>query len=337
MEQQRTIWTVIVTVVVAVLVVVSIMAFQSIKDEESPVINPIGDTVPQDYNANEALEADLSNLPSIKEGHYALWALDADSNPLLVWQFRIDSQGFIVDLKDMPQSSIVVTPGVDLTTMASFVVSIEKGDIVAAKPSDSIILSTAKKTKNTFNLQFPFDFSDASGSYILATPTNGANTQETSGIWFTKIENNKELVSLNLPTSPSGFIYQAWVLYQSKPLNVGRFNNPTGKDSFSNYSGPRAFPPFPGEDFLTNAPANQDIKFPLDLADGQALVTVNLEPVTNSGNETASALNADPTGEDIFALTLLQSQIPLGLEPKQSTQLNNVFKAPAGIIKVLTR
>ncbi|GEM_PF-2397832 len=336
MEQQRTIWTVIVTVVVAVLVVVSIMAFQSIKDEDT-VINPIGDVVPEEYNPNEALEADLSSLPPIKEGHYALWAIDADNNPLLVWQFRINSQGFVVDLADLPQSSIVVTPGLDLTTMQSFLVSIEKGDVAVSEPSASVILSTAKKTNNNFTLQFPHDFSEASGSFILATPTNGANTQETSGIWFVKIEDNRDIVALNLPASPEGWVYQGWVLYQSKPLNIGRFKTPEGKDSFSNYSGPRAFPAFPGEDFLTNAPANLDVELPLNLADGQALVQIALEPVVNSEAGSSNGINSDPTGDDLFALNILQSQVPQNIEPKGSVELQNVFNPPLGSIKILTR
>jgi len=337
MEQQRTIWTVIVTVVVAVLVVVSIMAFQSVKEGGNKVIDPIGDIVPQDYEPNEALEADLSSLPAIKEGHYALWAVDSGNNPLLIWQFRIDSQGFIVDLNNLPQSSVVVTPGVDLTTMQSFFVSLEKGDIIASEPSSSVILSTTKKTKNSHALAFPHDFSAVGGSYILATPTNGANTQETAGVWFVNVENDTDLASLNLPASPAGWVYQGWVLYQSKPLNIGRFNNVAGKDSFSNFSGPRSFPAFPGEDFLTNAPANLNLKFPLNLADGQGLVMVTLEPVVAVGSDLTSPSGADPTGEDIFALTLLQSQIPKDLEARVSTSLNNVFKSPTGSIKVLTR
>ena len=43
------------------------------------------------------------------------------------------------------------------------------------------------------------DFTGATGSYILATPTNGADTDENSGIWFLSLASGNPAEGLDLP------------------------------------------------------------------------------------------------------------------------------------------
>lgn len=56
------------------------------------------------------------------------------------------------------------------------------------------------------------NFSSTSGSYILATPTDGAMTNENSGIWFLDLSSGSPSVGLSLPTLPPGWKYEGWAV-----------------------------------------------------------------------------------------------------------------------------
>ncbi|MDO8471974.1 MAG: hypothetical protein Q7S64_02400, partial [bacterium] len=210
-----------------------------------------------------------------------------------------------------------------------YLFTVETGDAEPAQPSDTIILNGNVAKGNTWALSFPIDLTKATGSYLLATPTNGPSTNETSGIWFLKIAgNSQQQASLNLPVAPAGWVYEGFITNNSLNLTSGRFTSPAEKDSFSNYSGPRAYPPFPGEDYLTNAPVDQNVTFPLNLADGQTRVTIGLEPGT---------LAKDPTGDNRFGLTLLTATIADGATDHTDYPLKVEAERPSAVLKVLTK
>lgn len=329
MEQQRTIWTVIITVVVAVLVVVSVMAYQSNRNNATPVIEPVPNVEAQDYASKEAVTVDYRQLPTITTGAYALWELKANDQFILLRQFRLDSKGFVTDLNGRPLNNTIVLPGNDFSQAKSYLVTIENGDQEPTKPSATIILNGTVAKGNVWPLTFPIDLTKVSGSYLLATPTNGPATNETSGIWFLKIAGNShEQASLNLPVAPAGWVYEGWVTTDNANLTTGRFTNPAEKDGFSNYSGPRAYPPFPGEDFLTNAPTDQSVIFPLNLADGQSKVTIGLEPGT---------VNNDATGTNRFGLSLLSATIANGAIDHTDYAFKVETERPSATVKVLTK
>lgn len=329
MEQQRTIWTVIITVVVAVLVVVSVMAYQSNRDNLNPVIEPVPDVEAQDYASKEAVVVEYKQLPSISTGAYALWELKSDDQFILLRQFRLDSKGFVTDLNGRPLNNTIVLAGNDFTKAKSYLVTVETGDDEPAKPSATIILNGNVAKGNVWSLTFPIDLTKVTGSYLLETPTNGPSTNETSGVWFLKIAGNShEQASLNLPVAPAGWVYEGWVTDNNTNLTTGRFTSPAEKDSFSNYSGPRAYPPFPGEDFLTNAPVDQNTTFPLNLAADQTKITIGLEPGT---------LAKDPTGDNRFGLTLLAATIAEGATDHLDYPLKVEAERPSATVKVLTK
>lgn len=329
MEQQRTIWTVIITVVVAVLVVVSVMAYQSNRNNVTPVIEPVPDIEAQDYASKEAITVDYRQLPSINTGVYALWELKENDEFILLRQFRLDSKGFVTDLNGRPLNSTIVLAGNDFTKAKSYLVTVETGDSEPTKPSATIILNGNVAKGNTWSLTFPIDLTKVTGSYLLATPTNGPSTNETSGIWFLKIAgNSQEQASLNLPVAPAGWVYEGWITDHNINLTTGRFTSPAEKDSFSNYSGPRAYPPFPGEDFLTNAPVDQSVTFPLNLAADQTKVTIGLEPGTIAN---------DQTGATRFGLNLLTGTIPSGATDHTDYPLKIETERPSATLKVLTK
>ena len=155
----------------------------------------------------------------------------------------------------------------------------------------------------------------AAGSYILATPTNDLDTDENSGIWFLDLSGGSPAAGLELPALPAGWNYEGWAVIDGVPVSTGRFNALDEADLDAPYSGPRDGPPFPGEDFLFNAPAG--LAFPVDLSGGAAVISVEPSP------DDASAP---------FTLKPLFGEIPSGAEDHVTYPLrNNAQGFPAGI------
>lgn len=115
------------------------------------------------------------------------------------------------------------------------------------------------------------DFTGASGSFILATPTNADNSDENSGVWWLE-PGSQPSPSLNLPDLPNGWKYEGWVNLGGNAVSTGKFTSPSGSDESNQYSGTQDAPDFPGEDFLNNAPAG--LNFPTNLANQSVMITV---------------------------------------------------------------
>jgi hypothetical protein len=127
------------------------------------------------------------------------------------------------------------------------------------------------------------DFSNAAGKYILATPTNGADSDEYSGIWFLDLASGSPMVGLDLPQLPDGWKYEGWVVIDGQPVTTGTFTNVMATDDADPFSGDMALPDvngmdgfFPGEDFLKNAPAG--LTFPADIRGGMAVISIEPYP-----------------------------------------------------------
>ncbi len=118
------------------------------------------------------------------------------------------------------------------------------------------------------------DFSDAAGTFLLATPTDGNNTNELSGIWFLEVPGPNP--SLVLPQLPPGWVYEGWAVIDGVPVTSGTFLQATGFDDFDGFSGDQGGPPFPGEDYLKNAPPG--LTFPTDLTGATVVVSVEPSP-----------------------------------------------------------
>lgn len=127
-----------------------------------------------------------------------------------------------------------------------------------------------------------------------------------------------------LPPAPSGWAYQGWIVYQGVALTTGRFKKADQKDDSNEYSADQAEPPpFPGEDFLKDQPADLSFNFPLDLADGKSQVLITLEP---------DLAGVDPTGQNPFSIQPLSASIPSEAEDHKnySLQLNLEDTFPTG-------
>ena len=122
----------------------------------------------------------------------------------------------------------------------------------------------------------PDRYSSSGGDYILATPTNGPDTDENSGLWFLDLSSGAPDVGLDLPVLPAGWKYEGWAVISGQPVTSGTFTAVDMEDEFDGFSGIESGPPFPGEDYLENAPAN--ITFPTDLAGGTAVISIEPDP-----------------------------------------------------------
>jgi hypothetical protein len=184
----------------------------------------------------------------------------------------------------MPQSFTVSES--DVNNATKFVLTIEPASDSDSGPSETKLLA-GDFNGNTASLTVGVigDFSDISGKYILATPTNGSDTNENSGIWFLDLPNSMPppLTGLNLPNLPNGWKYEGWVVINGVPITTGKFTNVNATDEFNGYSGnvPLGMPNgndgfFPGEDFLNSPPSGVD--FPLDLAGKTAVISIEPNP-----------------------------------------------------------
>jgi hypothetical protein len=113
------------------------------------------------------------------------------------------------------------------------------------------------------------DFSSAEGAFILAAPSAGAGGDYANGIWWLDL-NAGPGPALSLPTLPTGWVYEGWVVGEDGPVSTGQFTSTTGADADGAGigSGPFAAPPFPGQDFVNP---------PVDLTTGHAAV-LTIEP-----------------------------------------------------------
>jgi hypothetical protein len=156
------------------------------------------------------------------------------------------------------------------------------------------------------------DLRAASGSCVMATPTDGAGTNETQGIWFTDASG---VPVLELPVLGHGWMYAAWTVAGGEARSIGHFAAANAADSDS--AGPEAgpLPGFvaPGSDFLASG---------FDLAAGGVTVLVAAEPDEHAGHERAPALRH----EEPFPMTVLA----LAIEAAFPDHTPMTLELPAG-------
>ena len=156
------------------------------------------------------------------------------------------------------------------------VISIEPADDPDPAPAATKVLGGAVNDDGTFELGIDFeaalgtDFSDAAGQFILGTPTDDPDGNELSGVWFLSVPGPEQ--SLELPALPDGWVYEGWAVIDGQPISTGRFTDPAGPDDLAIYSGPNEGPPYPGEDFIVNAP--DGLEFPTTLIGSTIVISV---------------------------------------------------------------
>ena len=167
----------------------------------------------------------------------------------------------------------------DLESASKFILTIEPFPDTDPNPSDTHLLAGDFVSNNaTLTIGAPEalanDFTTATGKYVLATPSDGENNNEKSGIWF--LGSLPPSAGLVLPSLPNGWKYEGWVVINGVPISTGTFTSVSGADAFSGFSGTSGTPAFPGEDFIKNAPAG--VTFPTDLSGKTAVISVEPYP-----------------------------------------------------------
>lgn len=247
---------------------------------------------------------ETTGLPELESGNYELW---------LVLDNELMSVGTFGSPEDFS-----TTIGRELAgEAAAAVVTIEVDDDPA--PSSTAVLA-GDLTDGVGDLTVDHlralgvDFSQASGQYILATPTDGrqSGANERSGIWWTLTPRAQ---SLFLPELTAGWVYEGWQLIDGVPVTTGTFTDPFGQpDDEAPYSGPEEGPPLVGEDFLVNAP--EGLTFPTDLRDTGVFISVEPSPDTGPGPFPITPLRgtvpSDAVDHAEYAVETLVDTLPTG-------------------------
>lgn len=229
----------------------------------------------------ETLVLDFVGLEPLANGyHYEGWAIVGGA-ALTTGKFNVDGSGNLVTTAGAAIPGGEFETGIDLEGTSMIVITIEPSGDTDDIPADTHVLAgpvaagTAALTVGD-GAALGDDFLGATGDYILATPTDGAMNNENSGIWFLSLASGSPGVGLNLPTLPAGWEYEGWAVTGGQPVTTGRFTAVDVADDAAPFSGAMAGPPFPGEDFLMNAPSG--LTFPTDLAGGLAVISIEPEP-----------------------------------------------------------
>lgn len=202
----------------------------------------------------------------------------------------------------------------DLEAATTFVLSIEPSIDTDPAPAATKILAGnfSGNSANVTSDGIVGDFSSSTGTYILATPTDGDDGNEESGVWFLDNSSGSAVAGLNNLPALTGWKYEGWVVMNGMPISTGTFDTATGADdnaATSIFKGDAGNGPgYPGEDFLQNAPAG--LTFPTDLKGTTIVISVEPYPdnspnpftfkplahmvPTNAANHTAIDMGAGP-------------------------------------------
>lgn len=246
-----------------ILILGGFMLFTSCSDDEDVVDN------------TGELSLDISGLEDLGSDYaYEGWII-VDGAPVTTGIFSVDGAGSLSEIKfDLLKSQ--------LDEASTFVLTIEPSPDNDPAPSSTHILAgdfsgNSATLTTSHGAALGDDFTSSTGSFILATPTNGADSDERSGVWFLDPAAGPG-ASLDLPTLPEGWAYEGWAVIDGVPVTTGTFTSVSGVDDTDSFSGDDPGPPFPGEDFLNNAPSGTT--FPTDLRG--ATIVVSVEPVPDN-------------------------------------------------------
>ncbi|GAB5519845.1 MAG: hypothetical protein RhofKO_20960 [Rhodothermales bacterium] len=264
------------------------------------------------------LELSISGLDPLTNGfHYEGWAI-VDGQPVTTGKFNVNADGRYTDLNGREISNTFEVDR-DISTATAVVLTIEPaGDTdtvpAATKYLGGDLRSGSASLSVAHGSSLGDTYANAAGTYILATPTDGPNSDETSGIWFLDPSSGMPVAGLDLPTLPDGWAYEGWVVIDGSPVTTGTFTSVDTADDAAPFSGPNAGPNYPGEDFLMNAPAG--LSFPVDLSGRTAVISI--EPMPDDSPAP-------------FTLKPLAGPIPSGAQPMTPyTVDNNASSFPTG-------
>ena len=225
---------------------------------------------------NDELQLNITGLENLgPHARYEGWVI-IDGSPVSSGVFTVNNAG------QMSRTIFEVpAPEGKLKRATTFVLTIEPYPDNSPAPSEQHLLAgNFGETTASLSIDHPAalntNFASATGKIILATPTTATMADELSGLWFIDLRGGGPAAGLQLPALPAGWRYEGWAVINGMPVSTGTFMNGNMADAAAPFSGPMPGPPFPGEDFIMNAPAG--LSFPTDLSGGMAVVTVEPYP-----------------------------------------------------------
>ncbi len=270
-----------------------------------------GDTID-----SSTIEVNISRLPAIPDSMtYVAWVENEDTS-----QFKPT----IIFAADAVDGNLYYRSEVPLRVIQAaqkFWLSIEPDSIV----NDSVFIPGDLKLLGgnfllgSANLEIgrrALTFDDFSVVFNLLTPTDDPQLNETSGIWFAKIDTADNVSrGLDLPELYGAWIYEGWVEVNGTYLSTGRFTDPSAADMSNHFSGSSDGLDYPGEDFLQNAPAG--LTFPLDLKGKKAFISVELNDERDFGESPyikifETTIPADAGTKIQYQMTNTELSLPFG-------------------------
>lgn len=274
-----------------VLALISLVAFNSCKKDDE-----------KDDNLQGNLSLSFTNLENLGSGYqYEGWIM-VDGSPVTTGTFTVD------DNSTLSQTSFTLDAE-DLDAATAFILTIEPNPDNDPAPSETHLVAgdfsgTSASLTIGDSRALGNAFTAAAGQYIIATPTSADMMDENSGVWFVDPTGATMAPSLDLPELPAGWAYEGWAVINGSPLSTGTFTSVSGADAAAPYSGMEAGPPFPGEDFVTNAPAG--LTFPTDLQGTTVVISIEPSPDNSAAPFTlkplAGAVPASVVNGNLYSL-----------------------------------
>jgi|SRR5688572_29328054 len=284
------------------LIVFAVLFTACKKDEDDDITTPSGNTT--------NLVLNISNLGDLgPTAQYEGWII-VNNNPVSTGKFTVNQNG-VLSKTHFPVDKT------QLNSATAFVLTIEPVPDNSPIPHDRHLISgefngSSASMSTMHGEALGADLTTSIGTYLLATPTTSSMTDELSGVWFIDATAGmgNEMPGLNLPALPAGWIYEGWAVINGQPVTTGKFTMENSADQSAPYSGPLAGPPFPGEDFVQNAPAG--LSFPTNLQGDMIVVT--LEPVPDN--------SAEPFFVKPLTATVPAGAIPMNNHPMTAVAAN---------------
>ena len=232
--------------------------------------------------------ADLPTLPG--DYHYEGW-VSIEGEDRSFGKFNTDELSQLSTLGGVRIPAGMFSTGFDLDSSAYAFVTIEPPGDTNEEPSDTRLMGGLFTGGRADLLVTNYEgledeLIQARGAYILATPTDGPGTNETSGLWFINQTAGPNNRGLQVPIPLTGWRYEGWVYAEGAVLSTGPIDHHSRDDLAAPYSGSGPTLGFPGEDFLFNPPPR--VNFPLRL--GGLRIFVTLEPSPDPDPETPSTI-----------------------------------------------
>lgn len=274
---------------------------------------PTNDVISSDYD----LGLEFTNLMQLTSGHYEGWLIVSGS-PVSTGKFNISGSGEIVDhVTGSPITDPFIVTDLDIANVTDFVLSVEPDGDTDSVPSAIKPMAGAYNSgtmDGSLSHNIGVDLSSISGEYILATPTDDPAGNELSGVWF--LNTSGPAAGLTLPDlSGMDWIYEGWAVISGTPVTTGRFNMTNQTDEFDGYSETiNPGPPFPGEDFLLNAPGG--LTFPTDLSNQTMVISieprVDLDPLPFQFKPLVGVVPASAADHLEYMMDDMTSMLPTG-------------------------